>query len=122
SAEFDYYAHLGSVRQPIVEDKGTTPSETDLSVDEQLDDLLAAAILQRYGIDSNIMFDSSGENPSALLVRSKKRDWSYTECIDVCEWLIYTGCGHDLLSKHEVAPYKDFVQQAKSPVVFRIAN
>ncbi|MFM7980811.1 MAG: hypothetical protein ACKPKO_15980 [Candidatus Fonsibacter sp.] len=68
------------------------------------------------------MFDSSGENLSALPVRSKKRDWSYTGCIDVYERLIDTGCGHALLSKHEVAPYKDFVQKAKSAVVFRIAN
>ncbi|MFM7985455.1 MAG: hypothetical protein ACKPKO_39685, partial [Candidatus Fonsibacter sp.] len=45
-----------------------------------------------------------------------------TECIDVREWLIDTGCGHDLLSKHEVAPYKEFVQKAKSPVVFNTAN
>ncbi|MFM7987206.1 MAG: hypothetical protein ACKPKO_48630, partial [Candidatus Fonsibacter sp.] len=63
STDVDHYEHLGSVRQPDCEDedKGTKPSEADSSVDRQLNDLFAAAIPQRFGIDSNIMFDSSSE-------------------------------------------------------------
>ncbi|MFM7990454.1 MAG: hypothetical protein ACKPKO_65165, partial [Candidatus Fonsibacter sp.] len=68
------------------------------------------------------MLDLSDVNHQALPVRPKKRDRFYTECVDVREWLIDTGCGHDLLYKHEVAPYKDFFQKAKSPVVFHTAN
>ncbi|MFM7982939.1 MAG: hypothetical protein ACKPKO_26805, partial [Candidatus Fonsibacter sp.] len=58
----------------------------------------------------------------ALSARAKRRDSSYTECAEVNDWLIDTVCGHDLLSKQEVAHYKKFIHKAKSPTVFHTAN
>ncbi|MFM7980982.1 MAG: hypothetical protein ACKPKO_16865, partial [Candidatus Fonsibacter sp.] len=123
-ANFDHYERLGTVRRPAPEEAepGEELPEADSTVDKRFEDLPAADILQRFGIDFNVVLDLSDVNHQALPVRPKKRDRSYIECIDVREWLIDTGYGHDLLSKHDVAPYADFVQKAKSLVVFHTAN
>ncbi|MFM7979042.1 MAG: hypothetical protein ACKPKO_06960, partial [Candidatus Fonsibacter sp.] len=49
-----------------------------------------------FGMDCNAVLDLSKDAQQALSVRPKKRDRSFTECIDVREWLIDTGCGRDL--------------------------
>ena len=50
STDFDYYEHLGSVRQPAFEDveQGVKPLDADSSFDKLLDDLFAADIMQHF--------------------------------------------------------------------------
>ncbi|MFM7988905.1 MAG: hypothetical protein ACKPKO_57295, partial [Candidatus Fonsibacter sp.] len=112
-AKFDNYEHLGSVRPPTLArgDQPHSHQEMYSYLDQPLEDLPAADVLRHFGMDFNDVLDLSEDNQRASPVRPKKRDRSFTECIDVREWLIDTGCGHALLSKHEVSPYKEFVQK-----------
>ena len=37
-------------------------------------------------------------------------------------WLVDTGCGHDLISKADIAKLKKFIRQAERPITFITAN
>ncbi|MFM7986376.1 MAG: hypothetical protein ACKPKO_44400, partial [Candidatus Fonsibacter sp.] len=82
---FDKYEHLGSVQQPAPkgDDQDIEASETYTSADQRFEDHFVADVLQHFGIDFNVVLDLSEDNHQALSVRLKKRDRSYTECIDV---------------------------------------
>lgn len=106
--------------------------------------LSAVDVMQHYGVDLNVILSSSGQlvvNPEIertkqqlrTKLRNKvkeraaarargaspvfcKRDSNYVECTRIDEWLVNTGCGHDLESKSDVALLKNSTpQRRRSP-------
>ena len=141
--DFEYYEHLGDVHPPSYKEKrkhNKVEYKSDASAGMDYTYSSAKDVLAIFGFGFNTLFNVSANNDKpqivhlssaddiisgendACPVRPKSRNWSYTECDVVKEWLIDTGCGNDLLSKRDVASVKEYVRKAKRPVVFHTAN